>query len=1161
MNRISSAKKKTITLCLLLSFFVHLWTGISFSMPSAVLDDLGNDIWASFLHDHSNSGYSSTMISSEPELLGKLQGMDKDDVFYGCVIYSGMVMANYTNWSNKTSGVVAFDLDYEEMLWSVELPERICFTPPVLNPTNGNIFVASTDGYYIRGSSSSTVSCIDVESGAMEWETTVDGAVFGPLVYFDNLLFYQNFYRDHADEAPRSDPGDIGCMDARTGSKKWIARMDYSFEQEGARNLFPAIMGKDILVPNTFGEYSGNSFVSAGNTCILYSFNTTTGRKNWEIRKENAGLPSVSVDGDTFYFTYTEQKGDNYTQKLEAYTSNRTLKWTYSLSSSVGWCSVPIYNDAYIFLRNRNGRVYCINKTDGKRVWNASSGYSSDASIYALNDHYMLTSFYNDETSYVKMFDLSRKTSRPIWEEEIRDYISQIALYQQTILLVGRNTIYTYWGDTPELEIDPSSLSASMEENKSSKLEITVTNAGGGELKGSLSTDTSWISMSPDSFTNDTTVTVTLNSRGLSLGTHRGSIAIKSNGGNKTIPVSLTVFKQDTSPPVLSISSPKNNEHTTEEQILVEGRVSDAESGMASLEVNDEELYVDDEGYFEFYYDLELGKNSLLLIATNGAGLITDRELTVYRDAPDSKPPTLTVYSPTPGQRVYEDTILVHGKATDEDSGLARVTVNGREVSVDRSGEFKTTVPLSMGSNTLKVEAEDQAGNTASKDMEVLREDQRLITIELWIGNRVALVDRNPIALDTPPIIYNGRTMVPVRFIAEAFGADIFYDAREQEINIAFGPTYISLWINRTRARVETVENGERVNRLVTLDAPPIIRSGRTLVPVRFIAEAFGATIDWNAREEKITIKLLVASAVPDTPPPPPPPPPSDSTINTRGNSLGNIVNFGLVAQQGEWIFYRNTSDGNKLYKIRTDNTNQTQLNDDISSYINVVGDWIYYRNGTDKGKIYKIRTDGTGRTKLNEDDSYYLNVLGENIYYNNSSDNGRLYKISCDGTIKKKLSGDNISDVNVVGDWIYFSNRNDGSALYKIQRDGTNRKKINWDNTSYINVDRDWIYYHNYSDGQKLYKIRIDGTGRMKLNDDASGCVNLDGDWIYYSNWNDEYKIYKIRKDGTSRTVLSNDSSNFLNIIFGWIYYINYSDSRKLYKIRTDGTERQEVK
>jgi len=124
-----------------------------------------------------------------------------------------------------------------------------------------------------------------------------------------------------------------------------------------------------------------------------------------------------------------------------------------------------------------------------------------------------------------------------------------------------------------------------------------------------------------------------------------------------------------------------------------------------------------------------------------------------------------------------------------------------------------------------------------------------------------------------------------------------------------------------------------------------------------------------------------------------------EGEVNQRGNSVGNIVSGGIVAQQGEWIYYCTYSDGRKLYKIRTDGTGRTKLNEDKSFFINVVGDWIYYCNSSDDDKLYKIRTDGTRKTKLNEDRSWSINVVGEWIYYQNSFDGDKLYKIRTDGT------------------------------------------------------------------------------------------------------------------------------------------------------------------
>lgn len=78
------------------------------------------------------------------------------------------------------------------------------------------------------------------------------------------------------------------------------------------------------------------------------------------------------------------------------------------------------------------------------------------------------------------------------------------------------------------------------------------------------------------------------------------------------------------------------------------------------------------------------------------------------------------------------------------------------------------------------------------------------------------------------------------------------------------------------------------------------------------------------------------------------------------GNTSGNIINNGLMAYQEGYIYFSNTSDKNKLYRMKEDGSDKKKLSDDSCSFINVIEEWVYYRNASDGGKIYKIKTDGT---------------------------------------------------------------------------------------------------------------------------------------------------------------------------------------------------------
>ena len=120
------------------------------------------------------------------------------------------------------------------------------------------------------------------------------------------------------------------------------------------------------------------------------------------------------------------------------------------------------------------------------------------------------------------------------------------------------------------------------------------------------------------------------------------------------------------------------------------------------------------------------------------------------------------------------------------------------------------------------------------------------IVIKLEIENKNATINEQKATLDVPAKLINGRTMVPIRFISESFGCKVNWDAKAKEITIIRHDMSFKLWLGKNYAMV-----GERKQ---SLDSPPVIVEGRTLVPLRFISEPFGAKVNWDAKTKKITV-------------------------------------------------------------------------------------------------------------------------------------------------------------------------------------------------------------------------------------------------------------------------------------------------------------------
>lgn len=100
------------------------------------------------------------------------------------------------------------------------------------------------------------------------------------------------------------------------------------------------------------------------------------------------------------------------------------------------------------------------------------------------------------------------------------------------------------------------------------------------------------------------------------------------------------------------------------------------------------------------------------------------------------------------------------------------------------------------------------------------------------------------------PQIINSRTMVPMRKIFEVFGAEVSWNGETREVTATTQNKSLKLQIDNTTASVITDENTENI----TLDSAPVIIEGRTLVPVRFIAESLELKVGWDAETRTVII-------------------------------------------------------------------------------------------------------------------------------------------------------------------------------------------------------------------------------------------------------------------------------------------------------------------
>ncbi len=107
-------------------------------------------------------------------------------------------------------------------------------------------------------------------------------------------------------------------------------------------------------------------------------------------------------------------------------------------------------------------------------------------------------------------------------------------------------------------------------------------------------------------------------------------------------------------------------------------------------------------------------------------------------------------------------------------------------------------------------------------------------------------VNHIPVVFDQPPTIVSDRTLVPLRAIFEAMGANVEWDAKTRTVSATRGEDKLSLVIGTNIIN----KNGEDIK----IDVPAMIIGDRTMVPARAIAESLGASVDWNPHTRTVII-------------------------------------------------------------------------------------------------------------------------------------------------------------------------------------------------------------------------------------------------------------------------------------------------------------------
>jgi len=204
------------------------------------------------------------------------------------------------------------------------------------------------------------------------------------------------------------------------------------------------------------------------------------------------------------------------------------------------------------------------------------------------------------------------------------------------------------------------------------------------------------------------------------------------------------------------------------------------------------------------------------------------------------------------------------------DSGDITIAPTGSSYLVDKSTiEFQVTGASNIAStikiSKIKYDVTNQAayGDVAVKvfvgdfetpiakvaNAKVISPTKRNVVFTL--GSNVYTVNGTQYTMDVAAYEKNGRTYLPVRYVAYALGVDpanVLWDEAAQTVTLLKGTNAVQLTIGSNVLKLNGIG--------ITMDVTPELVSGRTMLPFRFIAQALGASVSYDEATKTVTMNL-----------------------------------------------------------------------------------------------------------------------------------------------------------------------------------------------------------------------------------------------------------------------------------------------------------------
>lgn len=255
------------------------------------------------------------------------------------------------------------------------------------------------------------------------------------------------------------------------------------------------------------------------------------------------------------------------------------------------------------------------------------------------------------------------------------------------------------------------------------------------------------------------------------------------------------------------------------------------------------------------------------------------------------------------------------------------------------------------------------------------------------------------------PVMKAGRVLVPLRSIFEGIDAEVQFNNRTKTITATRGDQEVTLTLGSKAAYI----NGQ----LNVLDVPASTIKGSTMVPIRFVSEAFGEKVYWNSRSQRVDIKTTSST----------PEPPVDDTQFSAWNIYGSVSGSNGDGRDLTVSFTRAKSERTvsayRVMLVKSGDINS--FKESVATAVSPANYTSITPNGTNPKLTLNAQTRDVNGDLLNSNESYRLYVLTVGNSNNNNQNylgwSSQVLKLNQVKPSVQAVTGLRIADVSDNGD------------------------------------------------------------------------------------------------------------------------------------------------